>query len=433
MRAFALLAAALTLVVAGCASAGASTNAGAAAVTPADALQFFAADTHLASSKWHGLGKLLLAQLPADVRPLADGREIDVALLPSHKTVAFVQGDAKTKHSRAFGDWTAIANDEATLDEVSKAKRHLADVPLYAEAMNALPSNALVRVYASSDRALDLFSEIPGQLESRFLPSGAHYRLSSKAVMRTAVNVGVLESRWLAASLAPHGNGLKIEAVAQHGELVANGPPRLAIQPVEPYTSGLADEIPAGVLGVVDFQVPSGAFELMSSVPASLRAIFGTDTALPNELDAVLGGETALVVRRGRGFPEITLITQPADTDQALQTLDSLLRTSSLSKTKLYHDVIGGQLVVSTAQSGIDAFRGGGPKLTGDPAFRDAQKRSGMPDRTTGFTYATAEALPILRAAGVPIPQNAAALRTYVAYGANVQGRSTLTALLDVG
>jgi len=434
VRAFALLAAPSVILIAGCASAGASTNGGAAAVTPANAIQFLAADTHLSSSKWHGLGKVLLAELPADVRGLADGREIDVAVLPSHKTVAFVKGDVKAKHTRAFGDWTAIADDEDALQDVAKAKKHLADLPVYAEAMDALPRDALVRVYGSSDRALDLFASIPGQLESRLLPFGAHYRFSHKAVMRTAVNVGVLESRWLAASLTPHGDGLMLEALAPHGELVANGPPRLAIQPIEPYTAGLADEIPAGVLGVVDFQLPNGAFELMSTVPAPLRALFGSDTSLPNELDAVLGGETALVVRRGSPSPEITLITQPADTDQAMQTLDSLVRSSPLlSKVKLFRAVIGGQLVVSTAQAGIDAFRGGGAKLTADPAFLDAKKQSGMPDRTTAFTYATAAAVPILQAAGVPIPKDLPALQTYVAYGAEVQERSTLTALLDVG
>jgi hypothetical protein len=434
VRAFALLAAAAAIVTAGCASAGASTNGGAAAVTPANAVQFLAADTHLASSKWHGLGNVLLAQLPAGARRLADGREIDVAVLPSHKTVAFVKGDVKARHARAFGDWTAIADDEAALHEVAKAKKHLTDLPLYAEAMDALPRNALVRVYGSSDRSLDLFAAIPGQLESRLLPSGARYRFSHKAVMRTAVNVGVLESRWLAASVTPHGDGLKLEALAPHGELLANGPPRLAIQPIEPYTSGLADEIPAGVLGVVDFQVPNGAFELMSAVPEQIRRLFGADTALPNELDGVLGGETALVVRRGSSSPEVTLITQPADTEQAMQTLDSLVRSSPvLSKVKLFRAVIGGQLVVSTAQAGIDAFRSGGAKLSADPAFLDAKKRSGMPDRTTAFTYATAAALPILRAAGVPIPKNLPALQTYVGYGAEVQGRSTLTALLEVG
>jgi hypothetical protein len=169
-------------------------------------------------------------------------------------------------------------------------------------------------------------------------------------------------------------------------------------------------------------------------VPKPLSDLFGKDTALPTELDAVLGGETALYVRPGLPTPEITLVTQPADTDQALQTLDSLLRASpALGKTRLYRAVIGGQLVVSTTQSGIDAFRAGGTKLSGDRSFQDAKKAAGMPDRTTGFAYADERGLPLLALAGVPVPKDLPPLHRFVAYGADDQDRSTLTALLDVG
>jgi hypothetical protein len=434
VRPFALpAAAALAIVAAGCASAGASTNGGAAAIAPANATSFVVVDTNVGSSKWHGLGKAFLAQLPAEVRKIADGREVDVATLPGKKTVSFVKGTVQAQHTRAFGEWTAVAKDEATLDAVAKAKAHLTDVPRYTEAMNGLPSNALVRVYANGDEAFRLFSAIPGQLESRLLPPGARYRFRKTLVQRTAVNLGILEYRWLGASVTSHGDGLKLEALAPRGGLVANGPPRLAVQPIEPYTAALADEIPAGVAAVVDFQVPYGAFEILQQVPKPLRDLFGSDTALPNELDAVLGGETALYVRPGLP-PEITLVTQPADTDQALETLDSLLRASpSLSKTKLYRAVIGGQLVVSTAQTGIDAFRGGGAKLSSDSAFLDAKKDAGMPDRTTGFAYADARGLPLLALAGVPLPKDLPPLERLVVYGAEVQGRSTLTALLGVG
>jgi hypothetical protein len=434
VRPFALpAAAAFAIVAAGCASAGASTNGGAAAIAPANAISFLVADTDVNSSKWHGLGRALLAQLPAEVRNVADGREVDVATLPGKKTVSFVKGEVKAPHTRAFGEWTAVAKDEATLEAVAKAKAHLADVPRYSEAMNALPSDALVRVYGDSNEAFRIFSAIPGQLESRLLPPGARYRFSKKLVQRTAVNLGVLEYRWIGASLTSRGDGLKLEALAPRGGLVANGPPRLAVQPIQPYTSALADEIPAGVAAVVDFQVPYGAFEILQSVPKPLRDLFGNDTALPNELDAVLGGETALYVRPGLP-PEITLVTQPADTDQASETLDSLLRASpSLSKTKLYRAVIGGQLVISTAQAGIDAFRGGGAKLSSDKGFLDAAKDAGMPDRTTGFAYADERGLPLLALAGVPIPKDLPPLKRLVAYGAEVQRRSTLTALLGVG
>ena len=84
-------------------------------------------------------------------------------------------------------------------------------------------------------------------------------------------------------------------------------------------------------------------------------------------------------------IPEITLVTQPADTAAASATLDDLLaslpKDSMLRRLKLHRAVIGGQFVVSTTQQGIDDFRGGGPKLSADPAFLDGEEASGMPER----------------------------------------------------
>src|SRR5690242_20977512 len=56
-------------------------------------------------------------------------------------------------------------------------------------------------------------------------------------------------------------DGLKLEAFAPEGDLTASQPPRLAVKPVVPYVSALVDEIPAGVLAVVDIQVPPGRSE----------------------------------------------------------------------------------------------------------------------------------------------------------------------------
>ena len=56
----AAVAAAAAIVTAGCASAGASGPGsldGAAAIVPANAVAFVAANTDLGSSQWHGVGK----------------------------------------------------------------------------------------------------------------------------------------------------------------------------------------------------------------------------------------------------------------------------------------------------------------------------------------------------------------------------------------
>src|SRR5581483_10416629 len=187
----------------------------------------------------------------------------------------------------------------------------------------------------------------------------------------------------------------------------------------------------------VDVQLPDGAFELLERLPKRLIDLLGGNdpASLLNELDAIMGGETALYVRPSVPMPEVTLVTQPSDTAAASKTLDSLLRDSpQLARTKLYRAVIGGQFVVSTTQAGIDAFRAGGAKLSSDPTFLEAKKKSGMPDRTTGFAYVNAkDALPLLALAGVKVPAGAAGVRTVAAYGFEDGGRSRLSAFLGVG
>src|SRR5690242_115439 len=127
----AAFAAALAVVTAGCASAGASelgSVKGAATVVPANAIAFVAVSADLTSSQWHGLGTTVLKQLPAWTAQLAPvaGDEVDVVLLPGDKPVALVQPTDEAKlaaivanhgaRTRKVGDWTAIARDPAALD-----------------------------------------------------------------------------------------------------------------------------------------------------------------------------------------------------------------------------------------------------------------------------------------------------------------------------
>ena len=437
---------ALAVLAAGCASAGASGPGvgGAAAVVPSNVVSFVAVSTDLAGKEWHGLGPLVAKQLPG-VQQVA-GDEVDTATLPGGKTVELVQpkDDAKlrayvTTHAlvaRTVGAWTAIAKDAATLDKVASATSHLADDKLFVDAQNALPGNALVRVYADGVEAGSVFASIPGQLESQLLPIGAKYRFRPSSA-RSAGAVGTQQFAWLAAAVTSQHDGLQLQVVAPHGDFVANGPPRLAIQPIQPYAPALLDEIPAGALAVVDFQVTVGAFEAMPQIPSALKQLFPKDALdLPQDLDALLGGETALYLRPSAQLPEVTLVTSPADTAAASQTLDTLQAASpQLGKTKLYRAVIGGQFVVSTTPHGIAAFRGGGARLSADPAFLDAAKRAGLPDRTTGFVYADlrSAALPLLALAGVKLPSGVPGLDTLTAFGAQADGSSTFTAFLGVG
>ena len=445
----AAVAAAAAIVTAGCASAGASGPGsldGAAAIAPANAVAFVAASADLGSSNWHGLGKRFLTQFQG-LAP-AFGHEIDVAVLPGKEVVAFTQPQdaAKlaalaTKHgakTRAIHGWTAIAKTDATLDTVANATSHLADNALFAEAMNRLPSGALVRAYANGQEAQQLIASIPGALQTTNAPAHVHYRLRTQNPT-PRFKVATVNFRWAAADVTSTSDGLKVEAFARANGLTAAGAPRYIVHPAPPYVPALLDEIPAGALAVVDFQVTQGTFENLPQLPAPLAALFGVKnaSALPLQLDTLLGGETAIYIRPSLPVPEVTLVTQPTDTASASSTLDALIAelpsTSRLSGVKLYRTTLGGQFVVSTTQRGLDDFRGGGAKLSADPSFLAAKKQSGMGAATTGFIYANVkDALPLLALAGIKLPAGLPSLGTFMAYGGQTSTESSLTAFLGV-
>jgi hypothetical protein len=447
----AAVAAAAAIVTAGCASAGASGPGsldGAAAIVPANAVAFVAASTDLSSSEWHGVGKQFMTQFKSLAPAL--GGEIDVAVLPSKDIVGFTQPQDSAKltalatkqgaQTRVIGGWTAIAKTGAALDTVSSATSHLADNNLFVEAMSRLPSGALVRAYANAQEAQTLLSSIPGQLETSMAPAGVHYRVVKSSQSLSRVAVGTTGFRWVAAALTSTSDGLKLEAFARTGGLTATSAPRYIVHPTAPYASVLVDEIPSGVLAVVDLQVSSGMFENMGTLPAPLVKFFGVKnaTSLPNQLDTLLGGETAIYVKPSLPIPEVTLVTQPTDTVAASQALDAILAElpskSMFSGVKLYRKTMGGQFVVSTTQQGLSDFSGGtGPRLSADPSFLAAKAQSGMGATTTGFVYANVkDALPLLSLAGVKLPAGLPSFGTFMAYGGQTDTESSLTAFLGV-
>jgi hypothetical protein len=445
----AAVAAAAAIVTAGCASAGASGPGsldGAAAIVPSNAVAFVAASTDLGSERWHGVGKQLMTKFQSLAPALGD--ELDVAVLPSKAVVGFTQPQDSAKLTalatkygavtRAIGGWTAIAKTSADLDTVANATSHLADNALFTEAMNRLPDGSLMRAYANGDQAQQLLSSIPGQLQTSLAPAGMHYRIS-KARVKTYYTVATTGFRWVAAAVTSTADGLKLEAFTRTGALTSPGPPRFIVHQTPPYVSALVDEIPSGALAVADFQVPTGTFENLPQLPAPLVQLFGAKNVeeLGPQLDTLLGGETAIYVRPSLPIPEVTIVTQPADTTTASQTLDAIVaelpKTSMFSGLHLYRTTIGGQFVISTTQQGLDDFRAGGAKLSADPSFVEAKQQSGMGNETTGFVYANVKAtLPLLALAGVKLPAALPSFGTFMAYGGEAGADSSLTAFLGV-
>jgi hypothetical protein len=147
-------------------------------------------------------------------------------------------------------------------------------------------------------------------------------------------------------------------------------------------------------------------------------------------------------------IPELTVVTQPADTNAATAALADIVKTlkqqakGGFPAFDLVQASIGGQLVISTSQKGIDDFRAGGSKLSGDAAFKDAQQAAAMPAQTTGFLYVNVkDALPLVRLAGpmlgLSLPAalqtaDLSALRSLTAYGSRTGAEESYTVFLQV-
>ena len=423
----AAVAAAMAIATAGCGSAGATPGSGegAATVVPANAIAFVAASTDLLSSQWHSLGGFLLRNVPNwtnEIEP-ALGDELDVAVLPGKRIVALTQPHDASKlaalaaayklSTRNVGSWTALAEDASSLEQLGNPSATLAQSSAFQAAMSRLPSNALVRAYLNGSAAQRLIEALPGQAQA-LLPA----------------------FHWVAADVHSLDAGLELEAFARTEAPTADAlrSAQLLKRPAASYTPTLVDEIPADVLAVADFQVQQNAFEAWKLPPALAKAFGVSAATVPVQLDALLGGETAVYLRAGAPLPEVTLVTQPADAAaaaSAVTQLQSELQAPFLQRLHLYTAVIGGQFVVSTSQQGIADLGAGGPKLANDADFLEAQKDAQMPTETTGFVYANVKkALPLLSLVGATMPAGAPDVRTFIAYGARTADEVRFTAFL---
>ena len=477
MTLVAALGAAVALTAAGCgggSQAGAgSALGGAASIAPADSVALVAVDTDLGSGQWQAVNGLL-AKFPAhdslvtqlrqafekssklswanDVKP-GLGAELDVVVLPAAaggkpETVALVQPGDQAKLdalvaklsatggtkilSKSIGGWTALSASRAALDAVAGATSHLAADGVYQEATGKLAGDALVRAYANGAEAKQLLDAL-----GKSAPAGAK---------STVV--------WGSADVVAASGGLKVDGYVRTQGATATE---------APYSSALVDKIPAGALFVADFQAHHDTGvqtpPATSSLPSQLQGLL----APLAKVGSSLGGETALYVSPGLPVPSVTLVTHAADPqatvdalDQALAGLGSAVSGSSsssgsgsggldlgsiLSAIHLSHEVVGGDLVVSTSPQAIADFKGAGSKLSGDGTFKEAKSASAMPSETTGFLYANLkDAVPSVQAlaglAGLKLPAplsgDLSALRTLTAYGTDAAGTASFTVFLEV-
>ena len=457
------------LLAAGCggstqSKAGGGIGASGAELVTSSALAYASIDGDLTSSRWQQLDKLLqkfpirdqlLTKLKnalaekdinyeRDVKP-ALGDELDVAAVagasgeePSY--IAFTKPDSilKAKElvsklaagsptaTREVDGWLVVAEKEAMIDAVLKGSgSSLADDAAFKDGFGSLPEDAIAKAYANGPQVTKLIDSLSG-------PTTAAYEPTQPKL------------DWLAASLVPEDNGLKLGVDVKS--------PNASDFTGDPYASKLISGIPADAIAFLSFHGNSAQNQLsqLRQNPMFSMALAQIERELGMSLDSVyalFGHEVAFYVRRGAGLPEFSLVLEEPDTDQALATLDRLgVRVAKLAHAQLGTEQQGGlevktlnfgpvtarwagfdgRVLITTSPTGIDDYRSGGDKLADDSTYKDALSTAGAPDKTLGLIYLNvADVVELIKSyaglSGEKLPpevlDNLKPLHSFVAYG----------------
>ena len=224
------------------------------------------------------------------------------------------------------------------------------------------------------DVASKRLHDFPGLL-STVTANQRRYRTPPHS-QRNFPSVAVAQFRWGAAWLTHDG----VEArVRSDGLPFADTQRARSLEQLAAeYHPALFDEIPA------DAQSVARPDARRRSVRGAAEAAGGDGGALRGLARRNRGGARRSGAGRDRAVHpegrEVTLVTQPGDTEVARKALTQLLgsATAAVRARPLHVATIGGQLVVSTSRAGIAAFRGGGAKLS---------TRLELPDQVMSVVY----------------------------------------------
>lgn len=442
--ALALVATALVTGCGGSTSTGVSGDPGAALIR-SDALAYVALDSDLGSDQWQKADELLrkfpgreklIAELrqelageqldyDRDIEP-ALGPEVDIAVAPgaTPTNVSYVwltKPDSMEKAralvaklnasdsgpdataSRVVEGWLVVSKSERILDATLKgsADKSLADDTTFENAMAELPEDALVKAYVNGRQLAELVGAAMG--------GGAQ---TAAAGDGTLAPFGLDKLEWISASVEAKDDGVGFDGAvkgAGAGRLVNAG---------EPYASKLVSGVPADALAFATFQGRTYGEQLsdLRQNPMFSQAFDEIEKQLGMRLDEVLGllsKEVAVYVRPGPGIPEISVVLETPDTEQALTTLDRLAnRVAALVHGRISQETqdgvtvkslavppvtvrwagFDGRVLLTTAPTGISDYRAAGEKLSDDSRYKAALEAAGAPDKTAGLLYVNLDA-----------------------------------------
>lgn len=434
------LVAGFVLAAAGCgggSDSAATGGTGAASLAPESAVLYATINTDLDSDQVNQLEELLekfpdreklLAEVQKglaeedlsweqDIKP-ALGETFDLVLLDfrrsddvvgilkpadEQKLNALVTKGDDPAVTRKVDGWTLIADSEAVLDrfETARSDGTLDDEDEFNSAMDALPDEALAKVYVNGGAATTALNEAGG---------GA-------AAGKNRLNA-------IALALGAESGGLTLD-----GAVTSELQDDLASS--EPYESKLLEAAPEGALAFISGNGYDQVEKTLRETPRTFdqfRELFGIDL---EGVFTLVDREFALWVGQGAPIPEVTFLAEVEDEAAAMAALDKLAalippeagaqrRTTEVDGVQAKQVVIegfpityaafDGRAIVTTRPGAIsDVREGGGDSLADDADFKQAKEDAGMGDETFGFVYLNIEELAALvqgfaGAAGEEIP-----------------------------
>lgn len=410
----------LAVLAAGCGGGGGGGSSSSAdSIVPTSALAFATIDTDTSSAQVSSaLG--ILKKFPIEPRAeqqlrasinrsgvdfnaltSSAGSELDIAVInvngqpqalglakPSDEKAFDAQLDkTSTLHTTTKG-WTVFSDKQATLAAFKKQSGStIADDATYQAAIKSLPSDAVIRFYASP------------AAENALLNAAKRQNLPSASLGKLPT------AEWFAGALTSQDGAFKLEVHTKSASTQALS-----------KSNPLAGKIPAGSLVALAIN-GGGATKTLPAATQEQLSVIGQQVGvdLPALISA-LNGPVIAYVKPGIPLPEVTLAAQPPHPQEAAKAVGSLLARLAkgakavptpvdggtldkldLGPVALYYGVNNGQLVVTDSNNAIAELNGSVGRLTGDAVFKEAKDGAGMPDSAQTFVFLDIkDALPAL-------------------------------------